>query len=109
MHQYSHEGDAYRRIELITGEQRRRRWTAEEKAALVAGSCSPGQRLGVGAAARGVTDVARSRRSGLRCCLADALWHPEVADCRDDEGNVLVGGSQELLGPRPLAWRPKHG
>jgi transposase len=30
------EGDAYRRIEVITGRRRRRQWTAEEKARIVA-------------------------------------------------------------------------
>ena len=29
------EGDSYRRIEVITGQRRRRRWTAEEKARIV--------------------------------------------------------------------------
>jgi transposase-like protein len=29
------EGDLYRRIEVITGQSRRRRWTAEEKARIV--------------------------------------------------------------------------
>jgi len=42
MHQHGHEGDAYRRIELITGIVRRRRWTAEEKEAIVAESMRPG-------------------------------------------------------------------
>ncbi len=42
MHQHRHEGDAYRRIEVITGVRRRRRWTAEEKAAVVAESLQPG-------------------------------------------------------------------
>ena len=35
MHQHRHEGSDYRRIELITGLSRRRRWTADEKAAIV--------------------------------------------------------------------------
>jgi transposase len=42
MHQHRHEGDAYRRIELITGTARRRRWTSEEKAVIVAESRRPG-------------------------------------------------------------------
>jgi transposase len=42
MHQDWHEADAYRRIELITGTARRRRWTIEEKAAIVAESTRPG-------------------------------------------------------------------
>jgi transposase len=41
-HQHRHEAGDYRRIELITGTARRRRWTAEEKAALVAESLRPG-------------------------------------------------------------------
>jgi transposase len=41
-HQHRHEPGDYRRIELITGTARRRRWTVEEKAALVAESLRPG-------------------------------------------------------------------
>jgi|SRR5213596_1146627 len=32
------EGDSYRRIEVITGQRRRRRWMAEEKARIIAES-----------------------------------------------------------------------
>ncbi len=42
MHHDRHEADPYRRIELITGTARRRRWTIEEKAAIVAESTRPG-------------------------------------------------------------------
>jgi transposase-like protein len=42
MHHDRHEADAYRRIELITGTMRRRRWTNQEKAAIVAESTRPG-------------------------------------------------------------------
>ena len=42
MHQDRHESGSYRRIELITGTMRRRRWTIEEKAAIVAESTRPG-------------------------------------------------------------------
>jgi transposase len=42
MHQDRHEAAAYRRIELITGTARRRQWTIEEKAAIVAESTRPG-------------------------------------------------------------------
>jgi len=41
----SHQGSSYRRIELITGEARRRRWTAEEKARILADSFAPGARV----------------------------------------------------------------
>ena len=54
MHQHRHEGGEYRRIELITGIARRRRWTAEEKAALVAESLEPGINVSALARRRGV-------------------------------------------------------
>lgn len=41
----THRGSTYRRIEVITGEARRRRWTAEEKAAILAESFEPGAQL----------------------------------------------------------------
>lgn len=41
----SHQGGTYRRIELITGEARRRRWTVEEKARILAESFQPGARV----------------------------------------------------------------
>jgi transposase len=40
-----HEGDSYRRIEVITGERRRRQWTAEEKARIVAESFEEGANI----------------------------------------------------------------
>src|SRR6266700_725571 len=36
------EGGSYRRIEVITGQRRRRRWTAQEKARIVAESFAAG-------------------------------------------------------------------
>lgn len=39
-----HRGSTYSRIEVITGEARRRRWTAAEKAAILAESFQPGAR-----------------------------------------------------------------
>jgi len=41
-HQERHQGGGYRRIELITGEARRRPWSAEEKARILAESFQPG-------------------------------------------------------------------
>ncbi len=59
-HQDGHRAGRYRRIELITGEGRRRRWTAEEKAEILAESFRPGAR---------VSEVAR--RYGVN---RDLLW-----------------------------------
>ncbi|HEY1431945.1 MAG TPA: transposase [Stellaceae bacterium] len=68
MHQDRHEADAYRRIELITGTVRRRRWTIEEKATIVAESRRPGvnvadvaRRFGVN---RGLLQTWRRRATG---------------------------------------------
>lgn len=48
------EGDSYRRIEVITGKRRRRRWTAEEKARIVAESFEPGVNISEVARRHGV-------------------------------------------------------
>src|SRR6266446_1938959 len=48
------EGGSYRRIELITGERRRRRWTAEEKARIVAESFEEGANISEAARRNGV-------------------------------------------------------
>jgi transposase len=70
MHQDRHEADAYRRIELITGTVRRRRWTNDEKATIVAESTRPGvniaevaRRFGVN---RGLLQTWRRKAIGER-------------------------------------------
>jgi len=60
-HQERHQGVGYRRIELITGEARRRPWSTEEKARILAESFQPGAK---------VADVAR--RHGMNRSL---LWN----------------------------------
>ena len=66
------EGGAYQRVEVITGRQRRRRWTAEEKARIVAESLE---------ADANISDVAR--RHGLARGLL-TIWRRQ-----------LLGGGQE--------------
>jgi transposase len=70
MHQDRHQADAYRRIELITGTVRRRRWTNDEKATIVAESTRPGvniaevaRRFGVN---RGLLQTWRRKAIGER-------------------------------------------
>jgi transposase len=48
------EGDSYRRIEVITGQRRRRRWTALEKARIVAESFEEGANISEVARRNGV-------------------------------------------------------
>ena len=68
MHQDRHEAGSYRRIELITGTVRRRRWTIEEKAAIVAESRRPGVNI---------SDVAR--RFGVNRGLLQT-WRRKAVD-----------------------------
>ena len=101
MHQDRHEAGSYRRIELITGTMRRRRWTIEEKAAIVEESRRPGvnvsdvaRRFGVN---RGLLQTWRRRAMGEapvfvpllskgRCVLLRVFV---LAELRGDEGHPL--------------------
>ncbi|WP_132036123.1 IS66-like element accessory protein TnpA [Aquabacter spiritensis] len=77
--QARNEGGDYRRIEVITGRRRRREWSDEEKAQILAESAAPGasvseiaRRHGVN---RGLLTVWR-RQAGLtkrRCRIANAV------------------------------------
>jgi len=101
-HQGRHQGGGYRRIELITGEARRRPWTAEEKARILAESFQPGAK---------VADVAR--RHGMnRSLLVELASRGAQARCRwcagiradpgggrDDCGTAMRGG-----GAAPRRW-----
>ena len=61
------EGDSYRRIEVITGQRRRRRWTAQEKARIAAESFAEGANI---------SEVAR-RHGVVRGLLT--VWRHKVA------------------------------
>jgi transposase len=61
------EGGSYRRIEVITGQRRRRQWTAEEKARIVAESLEEGANI---------SEVAR-RHGFLRGLLT--VWRRKFA------------------------------
>ncbi|MGL3210655.1 IS66-like element accessory protein TnpA [Bradyrhizobium sp. BR 1433] len=67
MHDARQEGDSYPRVELITGERRRRRWTGEEKARIVAESFEEGVNI---------SEVAR--RNGVARGLL-TVWRRQVA------------------------------
>jgi len=78
MHQHRHDGGEYRRIELITGVARRRRWTASEKAALVTESLRPGMNI---------SDLAR--RSGVNRGLLQT-WRRAALREMPARGEVFV-------------------
>jgi transposase len=67
------EGDSYRRVEVITGERRRRRWTGEEKARIVAESFEEGVNI---------SEVAR--RNGVSRGLL-TVWRRQVAGAIADK------------------------
>ena len=52
---HMHEAGSYQRVELITGRQRRRQWTAEEKADIVSESFARGANISEIARRRGVS------------------------------------------------------
>jgi transposase len=60
------EGGSYRRIEVITGRRRRRHWTAEEKARIVAESFEEGANISALSSARRMQLMSFSLR-----CRAD--------------------------------------
>src|SRR5436305_7684084 len=78
MHQHRHDVGEYRRIELITGAARRRRWTAAEKAALVTESVRPGVNI---------SDLAR--RSGVNRGLLQT-WRRTAMRETAERGDVFV-------------------
>src|SRR5438270_7408079 len=47
--------------------------------------------------------------SGLTARLGDALRHPELANCGDDDRNVVISAAYTLVHLRALAWRLEHG
>jgi transposase len=55
MHQVRHDADSYRRVEVITGGRRRRDWSDEEKARIVAESAGPDANISEVARRNGVS------------------------------------------------------
>ena len=55
MHQSRHDADSYQRVEVITGRRRRRDWSDEEKARILAESADPGVNISEVARRNGVS------------------------------------------------------
>jgi transposase len=89
------EGDSYRRIEVITGERRRRRWTAEEKGRIVAESFEEGANISEVARRHG---VARGLLTMWRHKFAAAasIEAPRFVPVRIDAGTT---GEHDRLAP----------
>ena len=64
-----HQGESYRRIEVITGPVRRRRWTTDEKAQILMESLAPGAQI---------SDVARRHNLNRRLLQAWLAWRRQA-------------------------------
>lgn len=113
----SHRGSTYQRIELITGERRRRRWTLEEKAAILVESCQPGasvadvaRRHGLNRNLLGTWRRQMQTRVGggvaafvpVRITEEAALSRPEPAG-REQETSPGLAGRPGAIGSGPVA------
>jgi transposase len=87
--------DGFRRIEVITGVGRRRRWTDEEKAWIVAESLDPA-----------TTTSAVARRYGLHPSQL-FVWRQQLAApaAREAPGFVPVVVAEEAAAPAEMAGR----
>ena len=94
------EGDSYRRIEVITGQSRRRRWTAEEKARIVAESFETDANISEVARRNG---VARGLLTAWRHRFATAVgskvpsFVPVTIDAEESSGGAA--GEPDRLPP----------
>jgi transposase len=90
------EGDSYRRVEVITGERRRRRWTGEEKARIVAESFEEGANI---------SEVAR--RNGVARGLL-TVWRGQVAAAVAVQPQGFVPIQISAEGDRESASEPER-
>jgi len=93
MHQQRHAGLGYRRIELITGVARRRRWTASEKAALVVESLEPG-----------IDVSALARRRGVARGLLQTWRRAALREAADRAGRFVLLRIEEASVPALRSW-----
>ena len=88
MHQARHDSGAYRRIEVITGKIRRRRWSTEEKARIITESFEEGVNISEVARRNGINrrllNVWRREASSLLKQSASPAFAPVVVD----EGDI---------------------
>jgi transposase len=98
------EGDSYRRIEVITGRSRRRWWTAEEKARIVAESFEEGTNISEVARRNG---VARGLLTTWRRQFAAAARSkvPSFVPVQIDGEETSRGAASELDRAPPVQTR----
>ena len=112
MHQHRHEGDEYRRIELITGRERRRRWTGAEKAAIVTESLQPGTNISALARRHGVNRglLQTWRRTAVReAANRGELFVPVRLDAAVSSVDAMQAGEAGSAAPTISAAKPEVG
>ena len=117
-HQRAHQHDAHgglrddrlRRIEVITGHERRRRWSADEKAQITAESFAPGANISAVARRHGVSvgllhywrKCARDAAGGTPLQFVPVVTQSAASASRSDGGVIeieLAGSCIRLRGP----------
>lgn len=104
------DGHSFRRVEVLTGTPRRRRWSAAEKAAIVAESLAPGAVTSTIALRHGLhrNQLYAWRREFRSAAFADAGvavpdFVPVIAEHRADAGGtaieIEIGGAVVRAGP----------
>lgn len=91
--QDSHEDGHYRRIEVITGRQRRRSWSAREKAEIVSQSAKPGANISEVARRWGVNKTllyAWRREAGVICRDVVSPSFVPITVSEDEPGDVSL-------------------
>ncbi|HSS92722.1 MAG TPA: transposase [Candidatus Dormibacteraeota bacterium] len=88
--------DSYRRIEVITGQRRRRRWTAQEKARIVAESFEEGANI---------SEVAR-RNGVVRGLLT--VWRHKLVSAAGVKASGFVPVRIASEGRPAMADKPGH-
>jgi transposase-like protein len=98
------EGDGYRRIEVITGQSRRRRWTGEEKARIMAESLEAGANISEVARRNG---VARGLLTAWRRQFATGA-HSKVPSFVRSGSRLRRAVAEQLVG-RTVLCRRRRG
>ena len=99
MHQVRHDADSYRRVDLITGASKRRRWSDAEKARIVAESAEAGVNISEVARRNGVSRgllnvLRREARQAVREEVA--FVQSQIAEAPPPAGAAADGKSGEL-------------
>jgi len=101
-----HEGDAYRRVEVITGRRRRQDWTADQKARIVAESFQPGANISEVARRNGVNrGLLGVWRKQARVAVMPVAPAPLFATVQIEDvaavHDASVPAARKAVGPRP--------